>query len=85
MGKAIPGGVVHKVPKDLRALLLTNSETLAAWTGLTSLARNEWICWIESAKKQETRVRKIERIRNDLLSGKRRPCCWPGCKHRTDK
>jgi uncharacterized protein YdeI (YjbR/CyaY-like superfamily) len=85
MRKAIPGGVVHKVPKDLSALLASEAETLAAWADLTPLARNEWICWILSAKKQETRDRKIERIRSDLLNGKRRPCCWPGCKHRVGK
>jgi uncharacterized protein YdeI (YjbR/CyaY-like superfamily) len=85
MRKVIPAGVVHQVPNDLRALLVANSEALAAWADLTPLARNEWICWILSAKKQETRVRKIERIRSDLLDGKRRPCCWPGCQHRTDK
>lgn len=82
MAKAIPGGVVHKVPQDLRALLCSDAAALAAWVDLTPLARNEWICWIEIAKKQETRDRKLVRIREDLLAGKRRPCCWPGCKHR---
>ncbi len=82
MTKAIPAGVVHKLPKDLRALLNANPEALAAWVDLTPLARNEWICWIEVAKKDETRTRKITRIEEDLLAGKRRPCCWPGCKHR---
>ena len=82
MRKVIPQGVVHKVPDDLRALLLANAEVLAVWADLTPLARNEWICWICSAKKDETRVRKIARIRSDLLDGKHRPCCWPGCKHR---
>ncbi|HVX37595.1 MAG TPA: YdeI/OmpD-associated family protein [Hyphomicrobium sp.] len=43
---------------------------------------NSWICWIESAKKAETRTRRIERTKEDLSSGKRRPCCWPGCRHR---
>lgn len=85
MEKAIPGGVVHKVPKDLLAVLASDAQALAAWIDLTPLARNEWICWILSAKKQETRNRKIERIRADLLDGKRRPCCWPGCRHRNDK
>ena len=85
MRKAIPAGVVHEMPKDLRALLVSNSEALAAWADLTPLARNEWICWILSAKKQDTRDRKIERIERDLMSGKRRPCCWPGCKHRGEK
>lgn len=82
MPKAIPAGVVHELPKDLRALLNSDANALAAWVDLTPLARNEWICWIESAKKQETRDRKITRIHEDLLAGKRRPCCWPGCKHR---
>ena len=85
MGKAIRGDVVHKVPNDLSAVLDADASALAAWVDLTPLARNEWICWILSAKKQETRDRKIERIRDDLLAGKRRPCCWSGCKHRTDK
>lgn len=82
MKKAIPAGVVHELPKDLRELLISDANALAAWVDLTPLARNEWICWIESAKKQETRDRKITRIHEDLLAGKRRPCCWPGCKHR---
>lgn len=82
MPKSIPAGVVHELPKDLRALLNSDANALAAWVDLTPLARNEWICWIESAKKQETRDRKITRIHEDLLAGKRRPCCWPGCKHR---
>jgi uncharacterized protein YdeI (YjbR/CyaY-like superfamily) len=74
--------VVHALPKDLRAVLLSDAEALARWIDLTPLARNEWICWIKSAKKKDTRLRKIERIHRDLLDGKRRPCCWPGCKHR---
>ncbi|MBR2534980.1 MAG: YdeI/OmpD-associated family protein [Hyphomicrobium sp.] len=82
MPKAIPAGVVHELPKDLRALLVSDADALAAWIDLTPLARNEWICWILSAKKQETRDRKITRIHEELLAGKRRPCCWPGCKHR---
>lgn len=82
MRTAIPAGVVHELPKDLRALLKAEPEVLAAWLSLTPLARNEWICWIEAAKKQETRDRKITRIREDLRAGKRRPCCWPGCRHR---
>lgn len=85
MGKAIPGGVVHRLPSDLRVLLTSHAEALAAWVDLTPLARNEWICWIEAAKKTETRTRKIARIHEDLLGGKRRPCCWPGCRHRTGK
>ena len=52
------------------------------WEDITPLARNEWICWVTSVKKAETRSQHIERLREDLKHGKRRPCCWPGCPHR---
>lgn len=72
----------HKIPKDLQEILLGNSKVLETWNDITPLARNEWICWIESGKREDTRKKKLERIRNDLKQGKRRPCCWPGCIHR---
>lgn len=75
-------GVVHEVPADLRQTLTADGAALAAWEEITPLARNEWICWIESAKKPETRSRRIERTRTELKEGKRRPCCWVGCTHR---
>lgn len=78
----ISSGVVHKLPDDLKEVLLSAPTARAAWEDITPLARNEWICWIESAKKQETREKCIERARGDLAAGKRRPCCWPGCPHR---
>ena len=81
----IATGVVHSVPADLRKTLTSAPAALAAWEDITPLARNEWICWIESAKKPETRNRRIERTRAELINGKRRPCCWPGCSHRRNK
>ncbi len=80
--KKIAAGVVHKMPEDFRRTLTSNPDALAAWEDITPLARNEWLCWIEDAKKPETRDRRIERARKDLIDGKRRPCCWPGCPHR---
>ena len=80
--KEIAAGVVHKMPIDLRKTLTSNLKALSAWEDITPLARNEWICWIESAKKPETRSHRIERTRAELAEGKRRPCCWPGCPHR---
>lgn len=78
----VPGGVVHKLPADLRVALIANSEALAAWKDITPLARNEFICWVEDAKQDVTRKRRIRRTREELEEGQRRPCCWPGCKHR---
>jgi uncharacterized protein YdeI (YjbR/CyaY-like superfamily) len=80
--KEIAAGVIHKVPADFRKTLTSDPKALAAWEDITPLARNEWICWIESAKKPETRSRRIGRTRTGLVDGKRRPCCWPGCPHR---
>jgi len=51
----------------------------------TGSPRNEWICWVEGAKLIETRQRRVERVPTELAEGKRRPCCWIGCIHRTDK
>ena len=80
--RAIPAGVVHDLPDDLAAALRTDPEALATWQDITPLARNEWICWVESAKKAETRRKRIDWGRENLRDGKRRPCCWPGCTHR---
>lgn len=81
-GKPIEAGVVHALPPDLEKALRKNKAALAAWQDITPLARNEWICWILSAKKAETRERRISWGCESLEAGKRRPCCWPGCKRR---
>jgi uncharacterized protein YdeI (YjbR/CyaY-like superfamily) len=79
---AIATGVVHEVPADLRKALLADESALERWDDLTPLARNEWICWVISNKRPETRSNHIERLVTELLQGKRRPCCWLGCNHR---
>jgi len=78
----VPGGVVHKLPADLRKELIANIPALVAWKDITPLARNEFICWVEDAGQATTRERRIRRTREELEEGQRRPCCWPGCKHR---
>ena len=81
MTTKISQGKIHKVPTDLKSVLASDSDLLVTWNDLSPLARNEWICWITIVKKPETRKEHIERLRSDLLKGKRRPCCWPGCPH----
>lgn len=78
----VPSGVAHKMPADLRTALIANATALAAWKALTPLARNEFICWVLDAKQHPTRERRIRRTQEELEEGQRRPCCWPGCKHR---
>ena len=75
-------GVVHKVPEDLRKALISTPAARAVWGDITPLARNEWICWVISGKKTETRSIRIGKALSKLKGGMRRPCCWGGCTHR---
>lgn len=81
----ILSGVVHEIPQDLQSALTSAPVALKAWQNITPLARNEWICWVVSPKKPETRIEHVKRTVEELKAGKRRPCCWIGCIHRTDK
>lgn len=78
-------GTVHVAGDDLVAAVRSASAVLALWNGLTPLGRNEFICWVEDAKQPATRQRRIGRTCEELLEGKKRPCCWAGCIHRDDK
>ncbi|MDD3605102.1 MAG: YdeI/OmpD-associated family protein [Kiritimatiellae bacterium] len=81
--RIISAGVVHDVPAELCAVLAADSDALALWEDITPLARNEWICWVEVARKAQIRLKRIKRVQTDLKAGKRRPCCWSGCPHRS--
>jgi hypothetical protein len=81
----LASGTVHILPDDLKEALRSDSEAQEKWQSLTPLARNEWICWTISVKQQKTRDEHIDRVVSELKEGMRRPCCWLGCIHRTDK
>lgn len=85
MNYGLSGGLVHELPDDLIDALTNTSEIRDLWESLTPIARNEFICWVEDAKREQTRAKRIRRTVEELLEGQRRPCCWPGCIHRTDK
>lgn len=72
----------HKTPKDIQTILRADQELSSAWKKLTPLARNEWICWAMSVKREDTRKKHIQRLAEEVSKGKKRPCCWPGCPHR---
>lgn len=82
---AFAEGTVHVAGDDLRSAIQSDPEVLALWQALTPLGRNEFICWVDDAKQPATRQRRIVRTGEELLEGKKRPCCWVGCIHRTDK
>lgn len=81
----ISSGVVHTVPLNIKKIFKSHDELRDVWNSLTPLARNEWICWITSAKQEETQNRRTRIMSENLLKGKRRPCCWAGCPHREKK
>lgn len=85
MSKALAGGTVHTLPADLRKAVAGDTRARAIWEDITPLARNEWICWVTSAKQDETRKRRIRVGLDKMHKGMRRPCCWAGCPHRTKK
>ena len=85
MSDALLEGTVHTVSDDLRAAIAADVAAVAPWQSLTPLGRNEFLCWIEDAKQPATRARRIVRTLEEMAEGKRRPCCWAGCIHRTDK
>ena len=78
-------GTVHQAQEDLRSALVSDPVVFDLWQKLTPLGRNEFICWVDDAKQAVTRQRRIKRASEELLEGKRRPCCWSGCIHRADK
>ncbi|WP_435417858.1 YdeI/OmpD-associated family protein [Parerythrobacter aurantius] len=77
-------GFRHDTPPEIVAALNADPRLKACWDVLTPLARNEWICWTISARQQATRTRRLERLKVEVASGKKRPCCWPGCPHRRE-
>jgi uncharacterized protein YdeI (YjbR/CyaY-like superfamily) len=60
------------VPLDLERALKASEKARALWGDITSHAREEWVEWVESAKKPETRARRIEQVVTRLEAGTRR-------------
>jgi uncharacterized protein YdeI (YjbR/CyaY-like superfamily) len=82
MQTTLSPSALHPIPKMLQEDMAMYPNSVAVWEDITPLARNEWICWITSAKQEQTQ-RKRMRVMHDMMAqGKRRPCCWPGCPHR---
>ena len=79
---ALSSGTTHTLPQDLKKALLASPSACDMWEDITPLARNEWICWVTSGKKAETRSIRIKKALSKMKEGMRRPCCWAGCPHR---
>jgi hypothetical protein len=65
-----------RAPADLRQALAAAPKARAVWSDITPVARRDWIHWITSAKRSETRTRRIDNACEMLAAGKRRVCCF---------
>ena len=65
-----------KVPAELKHALAANAAAKATWKDITAVARRDWIHWIGSGKKAETRVKRIGVAIDKLACGNRRACCF---------
>ena len=65
-----------KVPADLREALAANAAAKATWKDVTTVTRRDWIHWITSGKRAETRVKRIDVAIDKLACGNRRACCF---------
>ena len=60
------------VPQDLAAGLAANSAAARFWDGLAPSHRYEYLQWITEAKRDETRVKRLQQALEWLAEGKRR-------------
>jgi hypothetical protein len=66
-----------EIPADLvRALATAPSSVQDLWTKITSMARWEWVRWVNETRNPQTRQRRVEVSISKMQSGKRRPCCF---------
>ena len=64
------------VPEDLSDALASAPQAQATWENTTTLARVDWIHWVESAKQARTRTKRISDACSMLAEGKKRVCCF---------
>lgn len=69
-----------ELPPDWRKALAGDfpgaAKAREVWSDITPAARRDWIHWMTSGKRAETRVKRIETACDMLAKGKRRPCCF---------
>lgn len=65
-----------KLPRDFQEALKASAKAKAVWDATTTIARVDWIHWIESARQAETRKARVQKACDMLGSGKKRVCCF---------
>jgi hypothetical protein len=65
-----------EVPGDLKEALASSPEAYKVWNDTTTIARLDWIHWIDSAKQAKTRAKRVNDACTMLAGGKKRVCCF---------
>ncbi|GAA1489453.1 YdeI/OmpD-associated family protein [Brachybacterium sacelli] len=65
-----------EVPEDLASALEQAPDIEETWTGITSMARWEWVRWVGATKNPDTRAKRVDVSIDKMRGGKRRPCCF---------
>ncbi len=81
----IKQGHIHSLPENWKEVFLSDRLLAENRNKLTDIARNEWIFWVLSAKKEVTQQKRFSRLVEQSKEGNKRPCCWPGCPHHNPK
>jgi hypothetical protein len=64
------------LPSDLNEALARSPEARRTWDATTTIARLDWIHWLESAKQEKTRRKRLLDACAMLSQGKKRVCCF---------
>jgi hypothetical protein len=65
-----------QLPTDFKKALKAVPKAEVVWRATTTIARVDWIHWIESAKQAATRNSRIASACDMLAAGKKRVCCF---------
>lgn len=69
---------VGGIPLDLVKGLDSKNGARDAWDSLTVKSQRDWVLWITTANKPDTRARRVSLTVEKLAKGDRRPCCFSG-------
>lgn len=64
------------LPKSFETLLKKSASAQATWDATTTLARIDWVHWMESAKQEATKRERAANAIDMLEKGKKRVCCF---------
>ena len=64
------------LPKGFKALLSKSPAAQATWNSASTLAKIDWVHWMDSAKQDVTKAERATKAIDMLEKGKKRVCCF---------